>query len=109
LGLQTNPYTFVNQADVYVQTSILEGFCLTVREAKLLSKPIVSTNFPAIYNQLNHEVNGLIAEMNYMSVADNICRVVSDESLKKLIIENLQLENLKKTQDDVFVIEKVFC
>ncbi len=109
LGLQTNPYTFVNQADVYVQTSILEGFCLTVREAKLLSKPVVSTNFPAIYNQLNHEVNGLIAEMNYMSVADNICRVVSDESLKKLIIENLQLENLQKTQDDVSIIEKVIC
>ena len=109
LGLQTNPYTFVNQADVYVQTSILEGFCLTVREAKLLSKPVVSTNFPAIYNQLNHEENGLIAEMNYVSVADNIWRIVSNEDLKKLIIENLQLENLQKTQDDVSIIEKVIC
>lgn len=109
LGLQTNPHAFVNQADVYVQTSILEGFCLTVREAKILSKPVVSTNFPAIYNQLKHEENGLIAEMNYVSVADNIWRIISDEGLKKLIIENLQLENLKKTQDDVSIIEKVIC
>lgn len=107
LGLQTNPYAFVNQADVYVQTSILEGFCLTVREAKLLSKPVVSTNFPAIYNQLRHKENGLIAEMNYISVADNICRVISDENLRKNIVENLQLENLQRTQDDVSVIEKV--
>ena len=30
-------------------------------------------------------------------------------SLKKLIIENLQLENLQKTQDDVSIIEKVIC
>ena len=109
LGLQTNPHAFVNQADVYVQTSILEGFCLTVREAKILSKPVVSTNFPAIYNQLKHEENGLIAEMNYVSVADNIWRIISDEGLKKLIIENLQLENLKKTQDDVSIIDKVIC
>ena len=109
LGLQTNPYAFVSQSDVYVQTSVLEGFCLTVREAKILSKPVVSTNFPAIYNQLRHEENGLIAEMNYVSVADNICRVISDNNLKDSIIENLQLENLQKSQDDVSIIEKVIC
>ena len=101
LGLQTNPYAYVNQADVYVQTSRFEGFGLTVKEAKLLSKYVVSTNFPAIYNQLRHEVNGLIAEMNHISVADNICRIVSDEKLRLKISEQLNLENNQMALDDV--------
>ena len=107
LGLQTNPYAYVNQADVYVQTSRFEGFGLTVKEAKLLSKFIVSTNFSAVYNQLSHEENGLIAEMNYMSVADNICRVIFDHNLRMQIAKNLSIENKTCCLNDISKIVEV--
>ena len=92
LGMHTNPYAFMQQADVYVQTSKFEGFGMTIAEAKILGKPIVSTNFEVICNQITHERNGLIAEMNGKSVADNIYRLITDSNLRDSIIAEVKAE-----------------
>lgn len=92
LGLQTNPYKYMEQADVYVQTSKFEGFGMTIAEAKILAKAIVSTNFDVVYNQITHEKNGLIAEMNGKSIADSIYRMITDNELRKSIIEEVNRE-----------------
>lgn len=92
LGMQTNPYAFMQQADVYVQTSKFEGFGMTIAEAKILGKPIVSTNFEVICNQITHEKNGLIAEMNGKSIADNIYRFITDSKLRDSIIAEVKVE-----------------
>ena len=75
LGFQANPYPFMAAADIYVQTSRFEGFGLTIAEAKILNKPIVSTNFPVVYDQITDGENGLIAEMNPESIAQQIMRM----------------------------------
>ena len=93
LGLKANPYPYMAQANIYVQTSTFEGFCLTLCEARLLHKPEVSTNFPVVYNQLRHEENGLIAEMNATSLADNIMRLATDDALRQHIIEATKKEH----------------
>lgn len=92
LGLQTNPYKYMEQADVYVQTSKFEGFGMTIAEAKILGKAIVSTNFDVVYNQITHEKNGLIAEMNGKSIADSIYRMITDNELRNSIIEEVNRE-----------------
>lgn len=93
LGLQTNPYAYMRQADIYVQTSSFEGFGLTIGEAKILGLPVVSTNFEVVHNQITHGKNGLIAEMNAKSLASAICRLISDDVLRKSIMENVKQEN----------------
>lgn len=92
LGLQTNPYKYMEQADVYVQTSKFEGFGMTIAEAKILGKAIVSTNFDVVYNQITHEKNGLVAEMNGKSIADSIYRMITDNELRNSIIEEVNRE-----------------
>ena len=54
LGFQSRTYVYDNLChyDLYVQPSIFEGFGLTVSEAKILHKPIVTTNFPSAYDQI---------------------------------------------------------
>lgn len=89
-GLQANPYPWISACDIYVQTSSFEGFGITIAEAKILNKPIVSTNFTVISNQLSHENNGLITEMNPQSIADSILRLVNDKNLCDRIISNLK-------------------
>ena len=42
VGMQPNPYPYIQAADVYVQSSRYEGFGLTVTEAKILGRAIVS-------------------------------------------------------------------
>jgi glycosyltransferase involved in cell wall biosynthesis len=50
----------MKNADVYVQPSLSEAFCTTVVEAKVLSKPIVSTDVDSVFEQLEHGKNALI-------------------------------------------------
>lgn len=45
LGMKKNPYPFIKNCDVYIQTLIYEGFCITLAEARLLNKAIITTNF----------------------------------------------------------------
>lgn len=85
LGMQTNPYPYMAQADVYVQTSRHEGFGMTIAEAKILGLPIVSTNFDVIYNQIEHEKNGLIADMDGDSIGEQILRLVQNDELRERI------------------------
>lgn len=107
LGEQKNPYAFMSQSDIYVQTSKFEGFGMTIGEAKILGKPIVSTNFDVVYNQLTHEVNGLISNMNGESVAENILRIIQDSSLREFIIENIKTEKNGTSISELAKVEKL--
>ncbi|HBI6897049.1 TPA: glycosyltransferase [Clostridium perfringens] len=94
LGLKINPYPYIKACDIYVQTSDLEGFGLAIAEARMLNKPVVTTRFDAVFNQMIHEKNGLVVDMNSEAVFNGIMRLITDESLRKNIIK--YLENEKK-------------
>lgn len=98
-GAKDNPYTYINYSDIYVQTSRFEGYCLTLSEARILNKPIVSTNFDVVHNQLTNEINGLIVEMNGKSIADGILRLRQDNKLKDKLIDNLKKEKKGNTEE----------
>jgi len=104
LGMKTNPYPYMAQCDIYVQTSSFEGFGLAIAEAKILGKPIVSTNFDVVHDQLKHGENGLIAEMKPESVAENIIRLLEDDDLRNHIVANV-----KKEENTTYIseVEKV--
>ena len=93
LGMKENPYPYMANADIYVQTSSFEGFGLTIAEAKILHKPIVSTNFDIVYDQIVDGKNGLIAEMTPNSVVERIMEIINDESLRNRVVGNLKMEN----------------
>lgn len=89
IGAKENPYPYIKNADIYVQTSRFEGFCLTLAEARALHIPPVSTDFDAVHNQLQNEKNGLIVEMNPAAIADGIKRLLFHKELYNLIKSNL--------------------
>jgi len=93
LGFKENPYPYMAKADVYVQTSTFEGFGLTIAEAKILHRPVVSTDFDIVHDQITDGQNGLIAEMTPESVAAKILKLFHDDSLRSKIIHNLEKEN----------------
>lgn len=92
VGLTPNPYPYMVKADVYVQTSSYEGFGLTLNEARILHRPVVSTNFPVVYNQIKDGVNGLIAEMTPVSVAEKVMLLINDEALRHRLTEATKQE-----------------
>lgn len=104
LGERTNPYPYMANCTIYVQTSTFEGFGLTIAEAKILGKPIVSTNFSVVHDQLINEQTGLIADMTAESVADNIMRLLEDKQLRARIVANLSNE---KNETYITEVKKV--
>lgn len=89
LGRKLNPYPYMKNCDLYVQTSIKEGFGLTVIEAKILKKPIVCTNFPTSKEIINHHVDGLIVEHEITSIYNGITKYLDDISFRQEIIKEL--------------------
>lgn len=72
LGAKTNPYPFFKEADLYVQTSIHEGFCITLAEAKVFNLKIVSTECLGAHEQLDGYHNSRIVERNQRTIANVI-------------------------------------
>jgi len=103
LGSRSNPYPYFKETDIYVQTSKLEGFGLTVAEAKTFNLPIVSTNFSAVFSQLSHRNNGIITEMTGLSVAEGIVELINNTELKNRIIDNLKNEK-KGNAEEISVL-----
>ncbi|EPC8421013.1 MULTISPECIES: glycosyltransferase [Bacillus cereus group] len=99
LGSAINPYPYVNQSDIYVQTSRHEGYCLTLAEAKCLKKPIVTTNFTGAYEQIKDGYNGFVAECNEESLYYKIKYLLDQQRVREEITTNLleeEFNNLEK-------------
>lgn len=74
LGLQTNPYGFMRDCDIYVQPSLHEGFCITLAEALCFDRPIVVTHFTGAKEQLVSRSNSIITDISAEALAKGIER-----------------------------------
>lgn len=91
LGAQKNPYPYIKNCDIYVQTSRSEGWCLTTQEARILCKPIVTTDIPVMHEQFVHKGNGLIANgVSSEALADSIKELLDDHMLCDQLVASLK-------------------
>ena len=72
-----------NEATVFVQTSIHEGFCLPLLEAMAVGTPVVSTDAHGNRDFCRHEENCLIADPDPESVSQALGRVLGDARLRE--------------------------
>ena len=86
LGKKENPYPYIKACDIYVQPSKYEGKCVSVREAQILCKPVVITNYETSSSQVEHNKDGLIVNMENESIADGIISIIKDNNLKEGLI-----------------------
>ena len=90
LGKKENPYPYIKACDIYVQPSRYEGNSVTVREAQMLCKPIVVTNYATAKSQINDGVDGVIVPMDNKGCAVGITELVHDVDKQIKIIEYLK-------------------
>lgn len=89
LGKKINPYPYMQACDIYVQPSRYEGKAVTVREAQMLCKPVVITNFPTSASQLTDGYDGIIVPLDNEGAAIGLQQFIENEPLQLKIIENL--------------------
>ncbi len=88
LGKQLNPYPFIKEADIYVQPSRYEGKAVTVREAQILQKPVIITNYPTAQSQLNDGYDGMICEQSVEGIVERIESLYLQSKLRKKLSMN---------------------
>ena len=90
LGTKINPYPYLKQADLYVQPSRYEGYCISLAEAKTLYLPIVTTDFAGAKEQITHRFNGSIVRFDEVELFNEIKLLIDDNNLRNLYKENLR-------------------
>lgn len=90
LGKRSNPYPYIKACDIYVQPSRYEGKSVTVREAQMLCKPVVVTNYPTAPSQIRSGIDGVIVPMDNEGCAHGLAEVICDKPLQERIIAHLK-------------------
>ena len=90
LGKKTNPYPYIQACDIYVQPSRYEGKAVTVREAQILCKPVVITEYATAHSQIQHSMDGMIVPNDVEGAVQGIYDFIQDVSLQKEIVSYLK-------------------
>lgn len=99
LGNKLNPYPYIKYCDIYVQPSRFEGYCITLAEARCFNNPIITTNFVGANEQIEHEVTGLICNINEEEIYLALKRLLDDKELFNKIKNNLDKEVVDSTNE----------
>ncbi|MGL5933458.1 MAG: glycosyltransferase [Cetobacterium sp.] len=93
LGSKENPYPYFKDCDIYIQPSLHEGYCLTLAEAKLFNKPIVTTEFAGSFEQIENFKSGIRVKNTDEEIYKGILELLKNLNLKELLTLNLKKEN----------------
>lgn len=104
LGKRSNPYPYIKACDIYVQPSRYEGKSVTVREAQMLCKPVVVTNYPTAPSQIRSGIDGVIVPMDNEGCAHGLAEVICDKPLQERIIAHLKTHDYGNESE----VEKIY-
>ena len=90
LGKESNPYPYIKACDIYVQPSRYEGKSVTVREAQMLCKPVVVTDYPTAKSQIQDGMDGKIVPMDNEGCAEGLAEFIMNTELQEQITEYLK-------------------
>lgn len=104
LGKKENPYPYIKACDIYVQPSRYEGKSVTVREAQMLYKPVVVTNYPTASSQIKNGDDGVIVPLDNEGCAKGLVEFILDKQKQEHIIDYLKAHDY----GNVGEVEKIY-
>lgn len=90
LGKKENPYPYIKACDFYVQPSRYEGKSVTVREAQILMKPVIITNYASASSQIRSGVDGFIVPLENTQCAEGIFAIATHKNVIEKVRMNLK-------------------
>lgn len=105
LGKKENPYPYIKACDWYVQPSRYEGKSVVVREAQMLCKPVIVTNYPTAPSQIQQGVDGVIVPMDIPGCVAQMVVTLKNDTLKCSIVEYLETHDYGNMGE----VEKVYA
>ncbi len=104
LGTTSNPYPYIKNCTLYIQTSRHEGFGLSIAEARILNRPVVTTEFDAVWAQMVQGENGIVVPQDPIAVANAIEQLLNNQQLYNHIVSYQE----KEKKGNIEEIEKFY-
>lgn len=104
LGKKDNPYPYIKACDVYVQPSRYEGKSITVREAQILCKPVIITNYPTAASQVQNGIDGVIVPLDVNACAQGIADFLVNREKQREIVAYLLAHDFGNLSE----VEKIY-
>lgn len=94
-GIQSNPYSYMRNADLFVLTSLREGFALVIPEAMACGLPVLSTACTGPTEILNNGEFGILVDNSSEGVYNGLKNILDN----KEILESLKLKSQERYMD----------
>ena len=104
LGKKANPYPYIKLCDWYIQPSRYEGKSVVVREAQILCKAVLITDYPTSASQLQNGIDGIIVPMDIGKCAEAMAMALTDERQKKNLVNYLATHDYGNESE----VEKIY-
>lgn len=104
LGKKDNPYPYIKACNIYVQPSRYEGKCVAVREAQILDKPVVITNYTTAKSQITDGFDGLIVPIDNAGCANALADFILDKDKQNRFISNMKTMDYSNQNE----VEKIY-
>lgn len=93
---ENKKFQYLNSSDIYVLSSVHEGFGIVLQEAMQVGLPIVSTNYGGQVDIVKENENGiLVKNRSATALAQGISRLISNRELMNRMRQN----NIKKVKE----------
>lgn len=80
-GFQTNPYPYLQQSDLFVCSSVSEGYSTAVTEALIIGLPVVTTVCSGMDELLDNGTYGIITENDEGALYEGVKRCFTQSDL----------------------------
>ncbi len=102
-GFKENPYKYMKNSDIFVLSSIYEGFGNVVVEAMACGVPIIATRCPSGPDEIiTNDVNGMLVPIkDEKALANVIINLLKDKNKTEMLAK----EGIKRVND--FNVEKI--
>lgn len=91
MGFKNNPYKYLKKADLFVCSSLWEGYSTVVTEALILGVPVITTNCSGMSELLGNNEYGIITENSSEELA---------RGLEDLIVNKSKYQHYKDRAND---------
>lgn len=85
LGLKSNVYPYLYNADIFVLPSLWEGMPITLIEAMGTGLPIVATEVGGIPDMIRNNETGLLVDANRDQISEALLKLINTENLRERI------------------------
>lgn len=107
LGEYKNPFPIIKSSDLFILTSLSEGYPLVILESMLLKVPAIVTNYPAAPEQIQDGINGFIVENSIEGLENKLIDILEhpfliDELREALMTRDVTNDIQHKQVESVF-------